>query len=126
MGAKLWRTEPRVLRFEYDFDKDGGAVGTYALGSLPDDFVAKEVDVVVETALVGVGAVVEFGNDADQDGYVADIGAASAGLVVGAGALISGGGHLVLSSDDSLDMEVGTAPLTAGKLSVYVRGYQAE
>jgi hypothetical protein len=126
MGAKSWRSEPRVLRFGYDFDEDGGAIGTFALGDLPEDFVVESCDVAVETALTSGGTpVVEFGNDADQNGYIADIGAASAGLVEGAGALLTGK-HLVLSSDDSVDMEVGTAALTAGKLSVYVRGYQAE
>jgi len=125
MSAKAWRTEPRVLRFEYDFDLVGGAIGTFALGNLPDGFVVSDVDVLVETALVGVGAVVEFGNDADQDGYIADIGAAAIGFTAGAGALLTGK-HLVLAADDSIDMEVGTAALTAGKLSIFVRGYQAE
>lgn len=125
MGAKSWDSEVKLLQGQYDFDLDGGAIGNFDLLTLPDDFVVIHADVFVETALTSGGAVtVEFGNVADPDGYVADIGAASAGLVAGAGALLSGK-HLVLAADDKVTMAVGTAALTAGKLKVKVLGYQA-
>lgn len=127
MSAKLWKTEAETLRFEYDFDVQGGAIGTIVLGTLPDNFVMTEVYHVVETLLESAGTpVVEFGNDADQDGFVPDIGLAVAGETEkSAGALVTGGAHLVLAADDSMDMEIGTAALTAGKLAIYVRGFQA-
>lgn len=125
MGAESWRTEAKVLKGDYDFAIDGGAVGNYDLVTLPDNFVVTDVDVRVTTALTSGGTpVVTFGNVADADGYIADIGAASAGLTAGAGALLSGK-HLVLAADDKVTMSVSTAALTAGALSVYVRGYQA-
>lgn len=129
MAGRLWRTEPVLLRYEYDFADDGGAVGTISLGNLPDDMVVTEMYVVIETTLTSAGTpVLELGNDADQDGYVANFWATrTAGEdIKGAGALITGGTHLVLAADDSLDFEIGTAALTAGKFSVYVRGFGAE
>ena len=127
--------EKQLLRFEYDFAKDGGAVGTIALR--PDitplalGMHITNMYVVQETLLTAAGATVTIGNTTDVDGFFADIVALAAkkAFMVGevAGALLwdDTNDHAIMYSpavanDFDLKLTVGTAPITAGKLSVYV------
>ena len=128
MSGSSWKSEPAVYKLEYDFAADGGAVGTIALGNLPDDFVVVSASVSVDTTLVGATATVTLGEDGggDADGYFLDLSLPSAGDVIeGGGALLTDSYHRVVAAQDGVLMTVGTAALTAGKFKVLFMGYQA-
>lgn len=132
------RNQKSLLRFEYDFAEDGGAVGAIPLR--PDVTALKagmkilDAYVVVETALDSGGSpTVILGNTTDDDGYFADFYASVSGSAEGlragevAGDLIwdDTNDHLIMYSpavanDLDLNLTVGTDALTAGKLSVYL------
>jgi len=128
--------EKQLLRFEYDFAKDGGAVGVIPLRADITELAAGmhvvNAYVVQETDLVAVGGSVTIGNTTDADGFFADVVALAASkkaFMVGevAGALLydDTNDHLIMYSpavanDFALALTVATAPITAGKLSVYV------
>ncbi len=126
-----WRSEVEMLKFEYDFAKDAGAVGSISLrasnggaNSLPDNFVVQAVHVVVETTITSGGTpTLTIGEGVDADGFALNFfGTPTAGaFVAGAGALIPS----IMSADRNVVLAIGTAALTAGKFSVYVMGYQA-
>lgn len=126
-----WHADNYIAKFEYDFATDAGAVGAITLRNklggdnlLSDNFVIEDVYIVIQTTLTSGGTpTVELGNAGDPNGYVADFWATrTAGtLVKGAGALLS---HL-LSADQGILFTIGTAALTAGKFTVYVKGFPA-
>lgn len=128
--------EPLQFVYEYDFAKQGGAVGDIDLAKvfnngLSVDTVITGFTLYVETAVTGeASATLTLGNSADRDGYAVDfLAAASAGAVIRAGEQAG-----ALLWDDTNDHEinykpanaaaavpsisVGTAALTAGKFKV--------
>lgn len=137
MSATLWGGEWKTLKYTYDFSVHGGAVGTIALGNLPDGFVMEKVSAVIETALVGGGTFV-VGEDGggDADGYFLDMDAASLNAAVQAkGALVwtapataneIGGEnpYRVAAAKDGVQVTIATTPYTVGKISFYFSGYQ--
>lgn len=138
MGAKLWAPEMKAIKLTYDFAVHGGAVGTIALGNLPDNFVVTKAICHVETALVGGGSFV-LGEDGggDADGYWTDLDAASVDTVVAAtGALlftspVTAGeignekAHLVAAAKDGVQVTIASTAYTAGKLNFHFIGFQA-
>lgn len=127
MGAKLWSPDLKAIKLTYDFAVQGGAVGTIALGNLPDGFCVVDSAVYVETALVGGGTFV-VGEDGggDADGYWTDLDAAALGTAVkGSGALLSGVAHVVAAAKDGVQVTIATSPYTAGKLHFHFIGFQA-
>lgn len=139
MGAKLWNSDPSVSlqKITYDFAVHGGAVGTIALGNLPDSFVVTGAYVVCETALVGGGTFV-VGEDGggDADGYFLDLdGIALSAVKKGDGALLMTApataneigddkAHIVVSTKDGVLVTIGTTAYTAGKLHFFFEGFQ--
>lgn len=135
----LSKGEKQYLRYTYDFSRDGGAVSAIALtpdaNSIGNNFVVTDVIVHVETALTSGGsASVTIGNTTDPDGYMTDIFSlvGSNGAVVRAGEVAGAliwddtNDHLLAynvgstAANQNLLLTVGTAALTAGKLSVYL------
>lgn len=116
------RNEKQLLRFEYDFSIDGGAIGAIALrpditqleeGMLVTDFI-----VHAEAALLG-GATptVTFGDGTDGDAFLANsYGALDADDDVTRASNLA----VLLGASPVLTMTVGVEALTAGKLEVYV------
>jgi len=130
MTAKIWTGELKTLEFKYDFDVNGGAIGTVALGNLPDNFIVTEAYVVIDTTITSAGTpTIVIGEDAtgDADGYFADFfGTPDAGTALkGGGALISDGVHIVDPDEDGVLVTIGTAAVTAGVFRVFVRGFQS-
>lgn len=134
--AKDWSKELQCHKFTWDLATDSGAIGTVSLGNLPENFVVKDLDIRVETALTGGGSVT-LGNDggsADEDGYMTDMDALGVGIHKGVGALIFTAGdtddfnkpHLVEASADGVVLTIATAAYTAGKVSFYFTGYVAD
>lgn len=131
----LLKNEKKLARFEYDFAVSGGDVGSIALvpkiTALEEGMVITDMYIHVETALDSAGSpTVTLGNT-DADGFFADFYALAGsdnnvvrvGEVDGALVYDDTNDHLLayrVSSDTDLDLNIGTAALTAGKLSVYV------
>lgn len=130
--------EKMLMKFEYDFAVDGGAVAAIAMrqvagNSLLAGYKIVNAYVVVETAITSGGTpTVVIGNTADADGYFADTLAlmvANGGFMAGevAGALIwdDANDHnvmysLVAANTLDVNVTVGTAALTAGKFALYL------
>jgi len=129
------QNEKQLARFDYDFSISGGAVSAIALTpnitALSAGMIITDIYIYVEEALTSDGsATVTLGNT-DIDGFFADIfalaGSDNAVIRVGevAGALMwdDTNDHMLayrVGSDLDLNLSVGTAALTAGKLQVYV------
>lgn len=132
----LLKNEKQLAKFEYDFAKDGGAVGAIDLRPLitplEEGMVITDMYIYVEKALDDAGgtATVTIGNT-DADGFFADIAALAASdndaIRVGevAGALLwdDTNDHKILyrvGSDTDLQLNIGTEALTAGKIQLFV------
>lgn len=140
----LIKNDPQILKYTYDFAKDGGAVGAITLGAdilgVEEDFIIQGISVFTEVAVTSGGSPsVTLGNTSDPDGYFADMiaaGIASVGGVINEGALAGAliwddtNDHniefRITSAADTQDLllTVGTAALTAGKLVIAIRGYK--
>lgn len=129
--------EKKLMRFEYDFDKDGGAVSAISLSQAAkndlDGLKIVNAYVVVEEDLASGGTpTITFGNTTDADGYMVDCfseldskGGIMAGEVAGALIFDDTNDHLLMYSpsvadDKDVVMTIGTAALTAGKLAFYL------
>jgi hypothetical protein len=138
MALKGWKGEHKTIKFTYDYSVHGGAVGTIALGDLPDGFVVEKCSAVIETALVGGGTFV-VGEDGggDDDGYWTDLDAATVGSVVaGTGALVwtapntaneigNEKTHIVAAAKDGVQVKISTTAYTTGKITFYFSGIQS-
>lgn len=136
----LPKNQTLVNKYEYDFSVSGGAVSTIAmtnagLNAIPAGVKIERVMLVADTLLTSAGTpTVTIGNTTDADGYFADVwalmsGSGKASIVGGevAGDLIwdDTNDHGILYSplvanDLDFNVTIGTAALTAGKLSLYV------
>lgn len=139
MANKIWSPDLTCIKKTYDFAVHGGAVGTIALGDLPDGFIVSKVLAHAETALVGGGTFV-VGEDGggDADGYFTDLDAiAITTVLAGTGALVYSPPvtdaadvgnelpHLVVAAKDGVQVTVGTTAYTAGKIHFYFMGVQS-
>lgn len=139
MGAKTWSPGLQAIKMTYDFAVHGGAVGTIALGNLPDGFVITRCVAVAETPLTGGGTFV-VGEDGggDADGYWTDLDAiAAATPVAGSGALVytvtgnlvadvgNAKPHKVDSAKDGVQVTIASTPYTAGKIHFHFIGVQS-
>jgi hypothetical protein len=126
------------LEGSWDFDEDGGAVGSYPLIDVPANFAVQELYYEVETALTSGGTpTVEIGDGDDPNGYVADFQASmdtpgikalnqdDKGVYLWDNANDAGDQKLYAAAD-TIDFVVGTAALTAGKIRVVVYGERAK
>lgn len=130
-----------LLKYVYDFSKDGGAVSTISLRpyvagvALAEGVIIKGMSLWTESALTSAGTpTITFGNSSDVDGFAVDVWALAnaANSTVGAGqvdgALLwdstadAPKEYRVGSAANTQDvvMAVGTAALTAGKLVLYL------
>lgn len=112
--------EKMLMRFEYDFAKQGGAIGVIELpqvaNNMPEGAKILNAIAVAEEALVGPGAAVTFGIASDSDRYLADSFAKlSSGELVSKGSL-----ELNALATDVPVMEIAGAALTAGKVAFYL------
>lgn len=130
MSAKQWSPDLQAIKFTWDVAVQGGAVGTIALGNLPDGFVVNHCYAIAETALTGGGtAVVGEDGGGDDDGYFTDIDAITTTTAVkGTGALVNNTGaevfHCVAAAKDGVQVKVATTGYTAGKVHFIFIGSQ--
>lgn len=110
------------IELEYDFSQDGGAIGVYDLAMIKERMVVEKCYLKVDAAVTSGGsATVEFGIKAgDTDAFIAATapGALLINTVVDQASTADG---LVIAPDAVLAMEVKTAALTAGKLTLVLK-----
>ena len=105
----LTKGQRQLMKFEYDFDVDGGAISEIALRqvaglSLASGVHVTDVFVIAETELASAGTpTITFGNSNDPDGYMAD----SWAILSSGGALALRAGEVAgdLIYDDTIDMQ---------------------
>jgi len=129
------KNEKQLARFDYDFAVDGGAIGEIPLraniSELSTGMIISDIYIVVEEALSSDGSPTVTVGNTDVDGFFADIAALAGsnnnvirvGEVAGELMYDDTNDHLLLyrvGSDTDLNLTVGTAALTGGKLVVYV------
>lgn len=118
----LLRNEKQLIRFEYDFAVDGGAVGAIALRpdvtQLREGMVVTDIIVHAETALDGEATpTVTFGDGTTADAFLTN----QFGNLDAADDVVRAEDLAVLLGESpELTMTVGAEALTAGKLEVYV------
>lgn len=130
----LQKKELVRLEGTWEFAVDGGAIGSFPLISVPANLRVVDAWYQVETAITSGGTpTVELGDGVDPNGYFANF--QSTMGVTGVKGLnqdqkgaylwdgIENAGLSRLYTDaDTLDLTVGTAALTAGKLKFVVYG----
>lgn len=115
-----------VLHYIYDFSLNPqDAVGEVDLGELPENFIVDSVYTQVLTEVTAT-TTIAVGPTADPDGFVAatDL----AGIQRGAGALLAADADSidhVLPAAQNLLLTTAVAAAVAGKVAVFVKGFQA-
>lgn len=118
----------------WDFAVDGGAAGTFTVLDVPINFRVEDIIYEVETAVTSGGTpTITIGDGDDADGYFVDF-QASMGVAGVKGTNEDDKGALawddtndarnckIYAAADTIDLVVGTAALTAGKIKITVMG----
>lgn len=107
-----------IIKFEYDFANDGGAVGALNLGVAGMKMVVHKCIMKVQTTCTSGGsATVSVG----KTGTVAAFAAATAVASLAGDAIIAGvptGGGVLLGDGDAVLIDIAVAALTAGKIEI--------
>lgn len=120
------------VHFQYDFAKDGGAVGFIDLSAkanragLPVGSVVKSVMTHVLTAFTSGGsATVSVGDVASTARYKALTAFDNAGYAANAPAALSTAlpNHVATADEGKIGIAIAVAALTAGKMDLYVEYY---
>lgn len=103
----------------YDFASDGGAVGSLDMMEADEDYVVTDFYIAVEDALTSGGAATLEVGIAGSDELLT----ATAVGSFSAGALVAGTqtGPVKVSLADLMQLTIGTAALTAGKMTMYMK-----
>jgi len=125
------KNEMQTFLFEYDFAKDGGAIGSIPLrkniNALKEGVIVHKIEIRVKTLLASGGTpTLTLGNTGDVDGYMTNFFGGNAQDAVlyseqYAGALLPVDDVYrvdATAANQDLLMEVGVAALTAGKLDI--------
>lgn len=121
-----WKKEFTIVKGTWDFAVDGGAQGDFPMFTLPANSLVHDIVVHIETIVVTAG-LLEVGDEDDQNGYVTDFIASmgAVGVVTDEQDL----GAYMWDATNKLkkfnaaakvvDLTIGTADATAGKINVY-------
>jgi hypothetical protein len=127
-GAKtlgpLFSNEVEMVKMVYDFAEDGGATtDTYVLGTAGAKILILDSRIHVETQCTSGGsATVKIGiNGGDDDAFLDVTSGAVANLVDDFTNSETAGQGLVVADGGKIEMVIGTAALTAGKINLIVR-----
>lgn len=122
---KLAVPQIACLLFLKDFSLEPqAAVGVVDLGELPQGFVVESV-YVQELAALTATTTIKVGPTADDDGFM--IAADPAAIQKGAGALLGADNadvDYVVAADQKLLITTAVAAAVAGKIAVFVKGFQ--
>jgi hypothetical protein len=111
-------------KLTYDFSKDGGATtDTYVIGTAGRKIAIMDAMVHVETACTSGGsATVKIGvAGGDDDAFLDVTSGAVANLVDDFCEKETAGQKIVVASGGKLELVIGTAALTAGKINLLVK-----
>lgn len=120
--------QPYTVVLEYDFANDTGAAATYSLGKFKHKTLMLHGKAFVETACTSAGsATVKIGTStADDDAICDTTSGAVANLTDNAVLVETASENLVVAADETLDLVIGTAALTAGKIKVILECINVE
>ena len=123
-----WTNQRYTEVFEYDFANDTGAQATYSLGKFGHKTLVLQGCVFVETACTSAGsATVQIGTStADADAFMDTTSGAVANLIDDFVHAETASTRLVVAADETLDLVIGTADLTAGKIKVILECINVE
>jgi hypothetical protein len=113
-----------VAEYEYDFAVDGGATGVKVLSAkpnkakLPLGAIVVGHQVLIQTALAGVGASAKIGVEGDDDKYL--VNTAVSGLGAGLKTSSATAFYADEANEGDVRITIASAALTAGKLKVLV------
>lgn len=115
-----------LIEVDYDFAKDGGAVGVLDLIEFSEAVIVTDFVAHVLTACTSGGsATLDVGVvGADTDAFADDIAVASLSLN-STHASHANGVDEYIAADGKIAMEIKTAALTAGKIRFYIEVVQA-
>lgn len=128
MGSKLFTPALLVLKYVYDFSLNPqSVVGVVDLGDLPEGFVVQSVS-TQEVDTVTATTTIKTGPTADDDGF--NVAADLSGVVRGEGALVYNSVdkrplEYVVAASQKMLLTTAVAPAVAGKVAIFVQGYQA-
>ncbi len=114
---------------EYDFANDAGATGTLSMGTFKQKTLIRKGYAFIETACTSGGSatVVLGASAADPNGILDASDGAVANLTDNAVVFTaSTSDNLVVPADETFDMTIGTAALTAGKIKVHLECINVE
>jgi len=115
-----WGEQRFTQVFEYNFANDTGAAATYNLGTFKHKTLVLQGTCFVETACTSAGsATVAIGTStADTDAFMDATSGAVANLIDDFVHVETASTRLVVAADETLDLTIATAALTAGKIKV--------
>ena len=118
-----WTGEEFTFVGEYDFTNDAGAQGTFSLGTFKHKTLVLDGRVWIEAACTSAGSatVIAGTSTKDDDAFLDATSGAVANLTVGTVHTETANANLVVAADETLDVTVATADLTAGKVKVIIR-----
>ena len=119
---------PYTVVLEYNFANDTGAAATYSLGKFKHKTLVREGRVFVETACTSDGSatVIVGASTTDTDAFMDATSGAVANLVDNLVHSETASSDLVVAADETLDLTIGTAALTAGKIKVILECINVE
>jgi len=123
-----WSNERVFVKMTYDFSVDGGAIAdTYLMGVCKSKMLVTEAVVMVEDQVLSAGAaVLNMGvSGGDVDAFLDNTNGAKAVLLDDAVFEQSASNPMVLADEAVVQMTIATAALTAGKVTLYISGYNA-
>lgn len=122
--GEFWANDkqPETYKLTYNFANDTGAQGTYTLGKVIDKCIVLGAVVQVETACTsGASATVKIGTSSgDDDAFCTVTSGAVANLADDFTVRETAGQKLVIAENENINLVIGTADLTAGKINVYL------
>jgi len=144
LSVDLAMIEQNTVKFTYDFAAQGGAISVIPLGTIPDNAIVTDVYYdVVSAVLSGGAAQIAIDINTDAAGIVAaavlgtngtvGLHCSSVGeilVVNGENALVTAarrqGSYIKTAAARTIDLPITVAPLTAGRLHVYVSFFISE
>lgn len=113
------RGERQRVVAKYDFEKDGGATGTYGVFTAAAACVIYNVYAHSKATFTGASAEIELGDTASDDVFVSSSGVASwaSGNLIQP---VTGVLPRKLAEGDQITFKVQTAALTAGKADIII------
>lgn len=118
-GMSQFSEGMEVIKFEYDFANDTGAVAFYNAFQAEQKMVVHKAIMKVQTTCTSGGsATVSVGKTGSVAGFVAATAVASLTANAIIAGVPDGTGGIIIAVDDYVGLDIAVAALTAGKIEV--------